>query len=116
MFGLPNKTGKLISREIMKKLDEYFREKVGGFVISVETDTPYITFKIEFVMYKYFNVVLNYDRGSFGCSIINGSKFVQLDNSQKWYDEADINLFFKELEQQIELRIPDKFLKYHGWK
>lgn len=37
------------------------------------------------------------------------------DNSQKWDDEPDVNIFLKEL-QQLELRIPDKFLEYNGWK
>ena len=67
-------------------------------------------------MYKYFYVVLNYDRGSFGCGIPSGNLCVSLDNSQQWYDEADMNIFLKELEQQIELRIPDKFLEFYGWK
>ena len=28
---------------------------------------------------------------------------------------ADFDVFFKELKQEIELRIPDKFLKAKGW-
>lgn len=41
---------------------------------------------------------------------------INLDNSQKLYDKADMNIFLKELQQQLELRIPDKFLEYNGWK
>ena len=41
---------------------------------------------------------------------------VSLENSQKWFDEADMNIFLKELEQQLKLRIPDKFLDFYGWK
>lgn len=67
-------------------------------------------------MYDYYNVILNYDRGRFGCHIMCGNKKIPLKNSRKWYDKADMNTFFKELQEQLELRIPDKFLKYNGWK
>ncbi|MFL0251967.1 hypothetical protein ACJDT4_16225 [Clostridium neuense] len=39
-----------------------------------------------------------------------------LKNSQKWYEKADFDIFCKELQQQLELRIPDKFLEAYGWK
>ncbi|CBW86066.1 Hypothetical CDS [Listeria ivanovii subsp. ivanovii PAM 55] len=73
-------------------------------------------FNMQFKMYDYFFIALNYDRGSFGCAIINGDLVISLPNSQKWYDNADMNIFCKELQMQLELRIPDKFLEYNGWK
>jgi hypothetical protein len=67
-------------------------------------------------MYNYYNVILNYDRARFGCAIDNGNAGISLENSQKWYDKADMDIFLMELQQQIELRIPDKFLTSNGWK
>jgi hypothetical protein len=29
---------------------------------------------------------------------------------------ADFDVFFKELERELKLRIPDKFLKVHRWR
>lgn len=116
MFGLQNKNSETISDEIINRLGDYFQKKIDDFMISEMTDTPYTMFGIEFVMYKYFNIVLNYDRGRFGCSIINGNRFLPLENSQKWYDKLDMNTFLKELEEQIKLRIPDKYLEFYGWK
>lgn len=81
-----------------------------------QMDDPYTVFSIQFVLYKYFNIVYSYDRGRFGCSIVNGDVGIGLDNSQKWYDSADLNVFLKELGHQIELRIPDKFLEHYRWK
>lgn len=81
------------------------------------TDEPYTMFYISFKAYDYFIIVLNYDRGSFGCSIEAGSTSgIGLTNSQNWYHKADMNIFLKELQQQIELRIPDNFLEFNGWK
>jgi len=41
---------------------------------------------------------------------------VALSNSQQWWEEADFDVFFKELERELKLRIPDKFLKVHRWR
>lgn len=40
--------------------------------------------------------------------------FISLENSQKWWEEADISVFLEELQQEIELRIPEKFLEAKG--
>lgn len=116
MFGLQNKSSEIIADELINRLSDYFKKRIDDFTVLGETDSPYTMFQIEFIMYKYFNVVLNYDRGRFGCSIINGNRYLPLENSQRWYDKADMNISLKELEEQIELRIPDKFLKFNGWR
>lgn len=113
---MQNNNGKEISKSLINQLISYFQEKIDNFVVSEITDTPYTMFQIEFSMYKYFYVVLNYDRGLFGCSVMNGNRYFALESSQEWYDQADMNIFLKELEQQIKLRIPDKFLEFYGWK
>ena len=40
---------------------------------------------------------------------------VALNNSQEWWDEANFDDFFEELQKELELRIPDKYLQAHGW-
>lgn len=116
MFGLQNKGYETIKNEMKKALKAHFKDQIGSFTIFEQTDTPYTMFSMQFQMYKYFNVILNYDRGAFGCAIVAGDEGIGLDNSQQWYDKADMNIFLKELQQQLELRIPDKFLEYNGWK
>jgi len=113
---LQNKTSDVLIDELIDILENYFKEKIEDFVVIEKTDQPYTMFSMRFNMYQNFNVILNYDRGAFGCAIINGDFGIDLENSQQWYDKADMDIFCKELEQQLELRIPDKFLEYHGWK
>ena len=55
------------------------------------------------------------DRSRFGCCISAGEYGLSLENSQKWWDTADFDVFFDDLERELELRIPDKFLKAKGW-
>lgn len=70
------------------RIRDYFEDKVGQFVIlDANDDVNHRMFSIQFVAYNYFNIILNYERGRFGCSIRNGEYYISLDNSQKWYIE-----------------------------
>lgn len=106
---------KEITNNIINTLDEHFGEKIDDFVISGQTDIPYTMFHITFDLYNYFNIILNFDRGRFGCSILNGERGISIETSQKWYDKADLTTFCEELAEDLESRIPDKFLQRKGW-
>lgn len=105
-----------IEEFIITELKNRFNEKVDNFVISESTDIPYTMTSIVFRMYKYFHVRFNYDRGRFACVIINGEYGINIETSEKWFEEADFDKFFRDLQEQIELRIPDKFLAHYGWE
>lgn len=110
-----NETEKM-ALQFNKMMRERFGEKVDDFVIENVIDDPnYRTFSVKFRAYDYFPVRLNYDKGRFGCCICFGEYSIYLNNSQKWWDVADFVVFFDELEHELELRIPDKFLKEKGW-
>ena len=109
-------TAKDTAKTFTKALREHFGDRVDNFSIYNLIDTPHQTFSVDFQAYKYFIITLTYDRGSFGCAINYGKSSIGLDNSQQWFDKADMNVFLRELEQQLELRIPDKFLEFNGWK
>ncbi|RIW30385.1 hypothetical protein D3H55_16740 [Bacillus salacetis] len=111
-----NPTAKEIAKSIVRKIKGYFGNKTGSFSIYDLTDDPYSMFNITFDAYNYFFVTFSYNRGSIGCSISQGQYGLELKNSQQWYDSADWDIFLKELQDQLELRIPDKFLESTGWK
>ena len=95
---------------------EKMGDKVDNFCIfNVNDDVNHREFSIDFEAYNYFAIRLNYDQGRFGCNIISGERMIALNNSQGWWDEADFDVFFKELQKELELRIPDKYLQAHGW-
>ncbi|WP_246187553.1 hypothetical protein [Ornithinibacillus caprae] len=56
---MQNKSYEVIKDEMKNELIEYFKDKIGGFSISGQTDTPYTMFNMQFTMYNYFNVILN---------------------------------------------------------
>ncbi len=95
---------------------EKMGDKVDKFCIfNVNEDVNHRAFSIDFEAYNYFPIRLNYDKGRFGCNIIFCEKMIALNNSQEWWDEADFDVFFMELQKELELRIPDKYLQAHGW-
>ena len=95
---------------------EKMGDKVDNFCIfNVNDDVNHREFSIDFEAYNYFVIRLNYDQGRFGCNIISGERMIALNNSQGWWDEADFGVFFKELQKELEFRIPDKYLRAHGW-
>ncbi len=108
-----------IIRYMEQKMNNYFGNRIEGYSIYNFDDSPYArTFNMIFSLYNYFTVGLNYDRGKFGCHIVNGKWGVALNNSQERRDleRADIDLFIREIDEQVRLRIPDKYLEYYGWK
>lgn len=110
-----NKTADEMSDFMVDTLASFFGEKICDFVSFNIEEKPYKTFSVRFKAYNYFIVLLNYDRGILGCNIQFGEYGIGLPNSQKWFDKADFQVFCEELQKQLELRIPDKFLKANGW-
>ena len=95
---------------------EKMGDKVDKFCIfNVNDDVNHREFSINFEAYNYFAIRLNYDQGRFGCNIISGERMIALNNSQKWWDKANFDIFFVELQKELEFRIPDKYLRAHGW-
>ena len=95
---------------------EKMGDKVDNFCIfNVDDDVNHRAFSIDFEAYNYFAIRLNYDQGRFGCNIISGERMIGLNNSQGWWDEADFDVFLIELQKELELRIPAKYLQAHGW-
>ena len=95
---------------------EKMGDKVDNFCIfNVNDDVNHREFSIDFEAYNYFAIRLNYDQGGFGCNIISGERMIALNNSQEWWDEANFDIFFMELQKELELRIQDEYLRSHGW-
>lgn len=104
-----------IAEETCRVLKEFFKDKVGYFTIDNLTDTPYKMFNITFEMYNYYILIFSYSRGAIGCSIRTGGYSIDIKSSQQWYDKSDFTIFCEELAEDLESRIPDKFLQRKGW-
>lgn len=108
---------KKIAYYLYDKMRDYFGEKLrdDGFSYVPSMVDGENAFDIFLVMYDFFGISFHYDKNSIYFSIINGNYNIILPNSQKQWDPEKVNILLKALQQELELRIPDKFLKAHGW-
>lgn len=104
------------ARKFIKTAKKYFCNKIEGITLYSVTDEPYKMFSLKFCAYKFYIIVLNYDRGHFGCSISNGTDAISLESNKQWDDNSDLEEFWSDIDKQLKLRIPDKFLEANSWK
>lgn len=103
-----------LARKVMKQITECFGEKVNTVCVYPIEDESHEKIKLEFTLYNYFVIEFQYDHGEISCGIMYGENKVTLPNNPKRYEKLDMNLFFTEMEKEIALRIPDKYLEAYG--
>ena len=103
------------SETAINSLMDSFGDAVSAIVLDGVTDIPSKAFYIEFVLYNYFCMRFNYDRGHFGSCIVNGENAVSIQTKIEWDDECDYSKYWQEVKDEIRLRIPDKYLEKHRW-
>lgn len=103
------------AKEIIRNAKLIFGDRINNITLSSVTDEPYKMFSIKFTLYNYYIIAYNYDRGHFGCSILFGEDTVSLQSNIEWDDECNYEIYWKEIDKLVRLRIPDKYLKEYGW-
>ncbi|MDH6366902.1 MULTISPECIES: hypothetical protein [unclassified Breznakia] len=100
-----------IADDVMLELETAF-EKIGkDYILEIyEESIQHGRFQIEFNAYNYYICVMTYDGGIFGCSIKQGSSYLNLDSKSIWFEKIELSSFFCDLKDELELRIPDKYL------
>ncbi len=103
------------------EISKIIREKLKGKVFSTEIynvidDVNHRQFKIRFLAYDYFYVVFQYEKDIIGCAIEQGNNiYIPLLKGQHCYSSENLGNYFNMMADELELRIPDKFLKARGW-
>ena len=112
-----NETGKF-AVETSRMIRTYFDHKVdsSGIYDVVEEDN-HRAFKIDFRAYDYFTIEFDYENDLCEFFIVL-SKEVKLSLTKEpavYSQITDWNSYLKGIKDELELRIPDKFLKAKGW-
>ena len=99
------------------KIEENFEERVENLSIYDVVDVPnHHMFKLNFAAYDYFWIQFNYENGLCGFSLVFNDQFGTSLGKRLAYSEiTDWDSYLKDIMEEIELRIPDKFLKAKGW-
>lgn len=102
---------------VSERIGESFADRAGSTEIYDVVHQPgHYAFKIKFLAFKYFVVVFQYELDIIGCSIECGTgDRISLVEGKRCYSDTDLNAYFAEVKNALELRIPDKFLAANGW-
>lgn len=103
------------------KISQFLQKRLGkqmarSSITSVIDQIDYQSFEIPCLLYDYYSAVFQYETGTIGCVIFIGRESsVSIIDGRRCESEADLETFIQELQKEIELRVPDKFLKSRGW-
>ena len=99
-------------------LDRVFAKRIGTCCMYDIVDEPsHQTFKIEFKAYDYFFVEFDYENDMCEFFIVLTKEVkISLTKEPAVYSKiTDWDSYLKGIKDELELRIPDKFLKAKGW-
>ena len=105
-----------LSIGLIREVKNYFQDRVSDFCSSSGHGFP-PGINIEFILYKYLLVEILIERNTAFIGIREGKKLIsllstELLKSDKCYLRKGV---IGELDQEIRLRIPDKYLTAKGW-
>ena len=106
-----------LARETRKKIRKVFTDKVDTITAYDIVDEPnHHTFKLNFEAYNYFWIEFDYENEWWEFFIVLNEACKQsLYNRTKFSEITDWDAYLSGIMKEIELRIPDKFLKAKGW-
>lgn len=106
-----------LAKEVASSLRHYFGDRVTAMGISnVINDRNHVEFSVRFEAYSFFLIIFNYDRGSFGFGIVYGDGAVGIEPQHgQWAPFREFERVLAQLDQELRLRIPDKYLDAKGW-
>ena len=62
-------------------------------------------------------MVFSYELDIIGFSIeVGNGRLLSITNAHNCYSNTDMDIYIQEVVEELELRIPDKYLKSRGWK
>ena len=107
-----------LARETRKQIRKVFGERVDTITGYDYVNEPsHQTFKLDFEAYDYFAIEFDYENDICEFFIVL-SKEVKLSLTKEpavYSKIIDWDSYLKGIMDEIELRIPDKFLKAKGW-
>ena len=108
----------ILAYEFCNILDRVFAKRIGTCCMYDIVDEPnHQTFKIDFKAYDYFAIEFDYENDlcEFFIVLTKEAKISLTKEPAVYSQISDWDEYLKGVMEEIELRIPDKFLKAKGW-
>ena len=115
---MQNKTADEMSDIVADILFDKFEDKIRDCVIyDIVEEGNNKSFNIDFQAYNFYEIKLSYKNGKINWSIkFDDKTTIGIKKDVIVYSETNLNLFFEEMQKELEMRIPDKFLQANGWE
>ena len=107
-----------LAKETRKKIRGVFGERVDTIAGYDYVEEPnHQTFKLDFEAYDYFAIEFDYENDlcEFFLVLTKEAKLSLTKEPAVYSQISDWDKYLKGVMDEIELRIPDKFLKAKGW-
>ena len=117
IFGMQQNNFNDIRIDMGKKIKKIFGNKIRGIeYYDVAEEAGHWSFKIGFFAYDYFYVVFTYELDIIGVSIeVGNGRLISVMNTHNCYSNTDMEAYIQRIVEELELRIPDKYLQTRGW-
>ena len=103
-----------IEASIVTQISDYWGSAADDFCTSESTNIPFQRFVLEFSPYRYSVVRINFERNSlFFSEVSKGISFSLLSRKVSYPDLIDT---LAKIDEEVRLRIPDKYLVAKGWQ
>lgn len=106
-----------LARETRKKIRKVFTDKVETITAyDIDDEPDHCMFKLNFAAYNYFWIEFDYEND--WCEffiVLNEACKQSLYSKTKFSEITDWNAYLAGIMKELELRIPEKFLKAKGW-
>lgn len=103
--------------KLVKIGDEIMVTLLSGIKQITQPTIKYINeneLTLEFIAYDYFWIIINYEKGRITPIIVLGKNII-LKDLRVWKEETNLKQWVSDLDSEIKLRIPDKFLEVNEW-
>jgi hypothetical protein len=98
---------------VCNTMSDFWGDRLGTIVVRESTSVPYNILTMEVSVYEYLIFVVRLEHSSLGFSVkLNGGNFGLLPHR---VDINDVDKYLDNIDKEIRLRIPDKYLKAKGW-
>lgn len=106
-----------LAKGVQSSTRAYFGDRATGFgVKNLIEDPAHLAFSLAFEAYEFVPVIFNYDRGFFAFAVDYGSRSVLIEpRGEEWASFDEFDRVLQQLDNELRLRIPDKYLDAKGW-
>lgn len=111
---MQSNTPENISGQLIKMLSGFFTDAADDFMVSEATDYPKRLVQIDFSVYEFFSARLTLESQSIWFAISGGGRLFRVTKGIVPLDNFDEEV--KKFDENVRLRIPDKYLAAELWR